>query len=175
MWHLARAGLCLGTVRGGGCGSGCSPHHVLPWHLPRPRSLRMLHITKQPEWQRPLVAALQRTLRETALGPWFFSLIATPEAVRSVLRQCYANPAAVTDELVDIILRPGLEPGAAQVFLDFISYSSGPLPEQQLVVRAMCLRAGRVLCPSGTLWGCAPLSVTGRDPQLLALQTCSSS
>jgi hypothetical protein len=29
----------------------------------------------------------------------------------------------VTDELVECILRPGLEPGALDVFLDFISYS----------------------------------------------------
>jgi pimeloyl-ACP methyl ester carboxylesterase len=52
--------------------------------------------------------------------------------VRSVLRQCYGDPSAVTDELVDVILKPGLEPGAVNVFLDFISYSSGPLPEQLL-------------------------------------------
>ena len=54
--------------------------------------------------------------------------------VRQVLQQCYGDPAAVDDELVDIILNPGLQPGAVFVFLDFISYSSGPLPEQQLEV-----------------------------------------
>ncbi len=56
--------------------------------------------------------------------------------VKSVLQQCYGDPAAVDDELVDIILTPGLQPGAVDVFLDFISYSSGPLPEQQLEVGA---------------------------------------
>ncbi len=30
------------------------------------------------------------------------------------------------------VLTPGLRPGAARVFLDFLSYSDGPLPEQQL-------------------------------------------
>lgn len=29
----------------------------------------------------------------------------------------------VTDELVECILSPGLQPGAVDVFLDFISYS----------------------------------------------------
>ena len=51
------------------------------------------------------------------------------QAVRNILQQCYANPNAVTDELVDVILKPGLQPGAADVFLDFISYSGGPTPE----------------------------------------------
>ena len=37
------------------------------------------------------------------------------QAVGNVLRQCYADPAAVTDELVDIILKPGLQPGAVEV------------------------------------------------------------
>jgi len=31
---------------------------------------------------------------------------------------------------VQIILGPGLEPGAAEVFLEFICYSGGPLPEE---------------------------------------------
>lgn len=39
-------------------------------------------------------------------------------------------PTKVTDELVQIILGPGLEPGAAEVFLEFICYSGGPLPEE---------------------------------------------
>lgn len=39
-------------------------------------SLRMLHVRKQAPWQRPLVAALQRILRDTPLGTWFFSSVA---------------------------------------------------------------------------------------------------
>lgn len=38
----------------------------------------------------------------------------------------------MTDELVEAILRPGLEPGAVDVFLEFICYSGGPLPEDLL-------------------------------------------
>ena len=93
-------------------------------------SLRMLHLEKQLPWQRPLVAKLQSTLRTTSLGQWFFSRVATRDGVRSVLRQCYSDPAAVTEELIDVILTPGLDPGAVHVFLDFISYSGGPLPEK---------------------------------------------
>ena len=39
-------------------------------------SLRMLHSSKQPAWQRPLVAALQDTLRTTPVGAWFFGQLA---------------------------------------------------------------------------------------------------
>lgn len=38
----------------------------------------------------------------------------------------------MTDELVEKILLPGLEPGAVDVFLEFICYSGGPLPEDLL-------------------------------------------
>lgn len=40
---------------------------------------RMLHVTKQAPWQRPLVAWLQRTLREGELGKVFFRNLATPK------------------------------------------------------------------------------------------------
>jgi pimeloyl-ACP methyl ester carboxylesterase len=96
-------------------------------------SLRMLHVSKQAPWQRPLVKALQSALRTTALGPAFFAQIATKDGVRSVLKQCYGNPTLVTDELVDVILTPGLSPAAVHVFLDFISYSGGPLPEELML------------------------------------------
>jgi len=121
-------------------------------------SLRMLHASKQSPLLRPAVAAFQRALRETQLGQAFFGMVAKPQAVKNVLRQAYHDPETVTDELVECILQPGLLPGAADVFLDFIrcawrlcrarvqrdarpcgraadpsvlscSYSSGPLPE----------------------------------------------
>lgn len=43
------------------------------------------------------------------------------------MSQAYGSKEAVTDELVDCILKPGLLPGAVDVFLDFISYSGGPV------------------------------------------------
>lgn len=46
--------------------------------------------------------------------------------------QCYHDTSQVTDELVQIILNPGLQPGAADIFLEFICYSGGPLPEELL-------------------------------------------
>lgn len=107
-------------------------------------SLRGLHVTKQPPALRPLVAAFQRLLRTTPLGPALFAQIAQRDAVRSVLLQAFAVKAAVTDELVDAILAPAFLPGAAAVFLDFVSNSYGPLAEDLLPCCA---------CPVLTVWG----------------------
>ncbi|CAN6476671.1 unnamed protein product [Victoria cruziana] len=57
---------------------------------------------------------------------------------------CYYDKSKVTDELIQKILLPGLEPGAAEVFLEFICYSGGPLPEELL---------GQVQCPVLIGWG----------------------
>lgn len=107
-------------------------------------SLRGLHVQRQSPLARPFVSAFQSLLRETQLGQAFFGNIAQPQTVKNVLRQCYANKDAVTDELVECILKPGLQPGAVDVFLDFISYSGGPLPEDLLE---------RVSVPVSMLWG----------------------
>nr|CAD1818477.1 unnamed protein product [Ananas comosus var. bracteatus] len=107
-------------------------------------SLRMLHIKKQPWYGRPFIKSFQSLLRNTAVGKLFYNAIATPESVRSILCQCYHDTSAVTDELVQIILQPGLAPGAADVFLEFICYSEGPLPEELLP---------KVKCPVFVAWG----------------------
>ncbi|PHT98163.1 hypothetical protein BC332_32910 [Capsicum chinense] len=107
-------------------------------------SLRMLHITKQPWFAKSLIKAFQNLLRNTALGKFFFKSVATPESVKNILRQCYYDTSQVTDELVQSILLPGLEPGAVDVFLEFICYSAGPLPEELLP---------QVKCPVLVAWG----------------------
>jgi pimeloyl-ACP methyl ester carboxylesterase len=95
-------------------------------------SLRMLHVRRQNPLQVPLTSALQTLLRETPVGLAFFDAVAKPNAVRNVLKQAYGVDARVDDELIDVILTPGKAAGAARVFLDFISYSGGPLPEDLL-------------------------------------------
>ncbi|KAJ7980580.1 Alpha/beta hydrolase fold [Quillaja saponaria] len=107
-------------------------------------SLRMLHIKKQPWFGRPFIRSFQNLLRGTAVGKAFFRSVATQESVRSILCQCYHDTSQVTDELVLKILNPGLEPGAADVFLEFICYSDGPLPEELLP---------QVKCPVLIGWG----------------------
>ncbi|KAF3444399.1 hypothetical protein FNV43_RR14091 [Rhamnella rubrinervis] len=107
-------------------------------------SLRMLHINKQPWYGRPLIKSFQSLLRNTAVGQYFYKTVATSESVRSILCQCYHDTSQVTEELVQKILLPGLDPGAADVFLEFICYSDGPLPEELLP---------QVKCPVLIAWG----------------------
>jgi len=95
-------------------------------------SLRLLHIRNQPPLLRPLIRAFQDFLRNTPAGLLFFNQVVKPDVVRKILEMAYHDPETVTDELVDLILKPGLEPGAARVFLSFISYSGGPLPLELL-------------------------------------------
>jgi hypothetical protein len=83
-------------------------------------SLRMLHKDNQNAIARPFVSAFQSLLRSTTLGESFFNALATPQSVKAVLSQAYYDTSTVTDELVECILNPGKEPGAVQVFLDFI-------------------------------------------------------
>ncbi|CAG7905805.1 unnamed protein product [Brassica rapa] len=95
--------------------------------------------------------------RNTPFGKLFFRSIAKPETVRSIptkkvrsiLSQAFDNTvvmslrntclqfsatmiAQVTDELVEAILRSGLERGAVDVVLEFIGYSGRPLAEDLL-------------------------------------------
>ena len=110
-------------------------------------SMRMLHVKKQTFIQRPIVRAIQRLLRETDIGQRFFTQVATPSTIKTILNQAYGyerTSLSVDDETVRLILEPGLRPGAVEVFLDFISYSGGPLPEELLP---------QVTCPVRFLWG----------------------
>ncbi|KAG2646376.1 pheophytinase, chloroplastic-like isoform X1 [Panicum virgatum] len=107
-------------------------------------SLRMLHIKKQPWFGKPFIKSFQSLLRNTIVGKLFFNAVATPESVKNILCQCYHDTSAVTDELVQIILQPGLDPGAVDVFLEFICYSGGPLPEELLPL---------MKCPVLVAWG----------------------
>ncbi|OLP18892.1 alpha/beta hydrolase [Leptolyngbya sp. 'hensonii'] len=110
-------------------------------------SLRLLHDRRraeQPWLQQVGTPLLQRLLKIRWVGQTFFHQIARSETVRKILLQAYARPDAVTDELVNLLMTPALEDGAADVFLAFTGYSQGPLPEDLLAELA---------CPVVILWG----------------------
>lgn len=112
-------------------------------------SLRLLHDRKRStlpwyrQWSAPI---LQTVLGIRPLGHWFFSQLANPRTVRQILQQAYGRQEAVTDELVQLLLAPAADAGAADVFLAFIQYSQGPLPEDLLP---------QITCPAIVLWGAA--------------------
>ncbi|MEO0407699.1 MAG: alpha/beta fold hydrolase [Cyanobacteria bacterium P01_A01_bin.135] len=98
-------------------------------------SLRLLHDKRRATlpWYRQMgTPVLQQVLGVRWLGHGFFNLLARRGTVQRILQQAYARPERVTDELVDLLLRPAADTGAADVFLAFTRYSSGPLPEELL-------------------------------------------
>lgn len=110
-------------------------------------SLRLLHDRKRIElpWYRSIGAGfVQQLLANPAFGNFFFSQIAKPQVVRKILLQAYRRPEAVTDELIEILMKPATEKGAASVFCAFTRYSQGPLPEDLLPL---------LQCPTILLWG----------------------
>ncbi|PSN14968.1 alpha/beta hydrolase [filamentous cyanobacterium CCP5] len=112
-------------------------------------SLRLLHEGNRhliPWHQRFSAPILQSLLGWPPFGKIFFGAIARPKVVRNLLQQAYGDSAAVTDELVDCLIGPAREPGAADVFLAFVRYSQGPLPRDLLP---------RLTCPVLIAWGSA--------------------
>jgi pimeloyl-ACP methyl ester carboxylesterase len=112
-------------------------------------SLRLLHERKRatlPWFRRVGAPLLTRILSIKSVGDFFFNQIAKPKTVRKILLQAYGNPEAVTEELVDILMKPARDLGAASVFLAFTSYSHGPLAEDLLP---------QLPCPAIILWGTA--------------------
>jgi len=112
-------------------------------------SLRLLHDRKRqnlPWIRRVGTPLLQKFLSIKSIGNFFFSQLAQPKTVKRILLQAYNVKEAVTDELVDILMKPARDPGAADVFLAFTNYSSGPLPEDLLPI---------LPCQAIILWGTA--------------------
>ncbi|AFY95810.1 alpha/beta fold hydrolase [Chamaesiphon minutus] len=112
-------------------------------------SLRLLHDrkrTEMPWYRRWGTPVLQSILTIPAIGHFFFDRLAQRQVVRKILLQAYHRPEAVTDELIDILMAPAADPGAADVFLKFTAYSWGPLPEDLLP---------QLTCPAIAIWGAA--------------------
>ncbi len=112
-------------------------------------SLRLLHDRKRKDLSLPRrlgTPLLQKLLAIKPLGKFFFDQIANPQMVKKILCQAYVNSEAVTEELIEMLIKPAKDSGAADVFIAFTAYSSGPLAEDLLP---------QLKCPAIILWGCA--------------------
>jgi pimeloyl-ACP methyl ester carboxylesterase len=107
-------------------------------------ALRLQHERKLNWYRRITFPVVQKILTYPPIGQYFFAKLAQPRVIRKVLLKAYGRSDAVTDELVDLLLRPTKDPGAAAVFLAFITYSKGPLPEDLLP---------QITCPVLIAWG----------------------
>ena len=112
-------------------------------------SLRLLHdrkLAQMPLYRRWGAPVLQSILTIPAIGNFFFKQLAQRKVVRNILLQAYHRPDAVSEELIDILMAPAADAGAADVFLKFTAYSWGPLPEDLLP---------QLTCPAIAIWGAA--------------------
>lgn len=110
-------------------------------------SLRLLHDRKRltlPWYRRYSAPMLQKVLAYEAIGYFFFARLARAKVIRNILLKAYSRKEAVTDELVELLLQPAFDDGAADVFLAFTAYSQGPLPEDLLP---------QLTCPVLLVWG----------------------
>jgi pimeloyl-ACP methyl ester carboxylesterase len=110
-------------------------------------SLRLLQEQKQmtlPWYKRLGAKVVQQILGNRAIAKLFFDQVRQPRTVRNILNQAYARPEAVTDELVNMLLKPAQDQGAVDVFMAFVRYSQGPTPESLLA---------KLPCEAIVLWG----------------------
>lgn len=107
-------------------------------------SLRQLNIRKR-SWLQDITAPfLMKLLSYRPIGAFFLESLAKPKQLRKVLLNAYEVVDAVDDELVELLSKPAKTEGALEVFLAFISYDEGPIPEDFLPM----LRQ-----PSMVIWG----------------------
>ena len=110
-------------------------------------SLRLLQEQNQldmPWFKRVGISAVQNILGNRAIAKLFFDQVRNPRSVKQILSQAYVNKEAVTDELIEILIKPAQNPNAVDVFMAFVRYSQGPRPEDLLAI---------LPCEAIVLWG----------------------
>ncbi|MDX2097645.1 MAG: alpha/beta fold hydrolase [Leptolyngbyaceae cyanobacterium bins.59] len=122
---------------------------------------------------RPAVVGIKR-LVASLMGP-VFHLVRRSGIVRKWARIAYANPEAVTDELVEILVGPAQDRGAAQAFVAIFKAMS--TPEQGLSAREIL---PSLQVPMLLIWGkqdrmvpyqlARPQQFTRYNPNLILLE-----
>jgi pimeloyl-ACP methyl ester carboxylesterase len=110
-------------------------------------SLRLLQEQNQlamPWFKRVGIGFVQSVLGNRAIAKLFFNQVRNRRSVKQILSQAYINKAAITDELIDILIKPAQNPNAVDVFMAFVRYSQGPRPEDLLEI---------LPCEAIVLWG----------------------
>uniref|UniRef100_A0A7S0BDA6 AB hydrolase-1 domain-containing protein n=1 Tax=Rhodosorus marinus TaxID=101924 RepID=A0A7S0BDA6_9RHOD len=98
-------------------------------------SLRLLTVQRR-NWidniTAPLIMKALVNLRP--LASFFFTNLSNPQTLKKVLKLAYQDEEKIDDQLVQALRAPALEPGALDVFLAFITYDTGPIPEDFLEI-----------------------------------------
>jgi pimeloyl-ACP methyl ester carboxylesterase len=106
---------------------------------------RLADLPPPQRWSRPLLMAVVR--QRWLIAP-LFRLLATPAFVRGVLAQAYPSGANVDPALVQLLLEPSRDPGAAESFRGFVNLFNDHLAPELLA---------ELHLPVRLLWG-------GSDP-----------
>ncbi|KAJ8909137.1 hypothetical protein NDN08_005831 [Rhodosorus marinus] len=98
-------------------------------------SLRLLTVQRR-NWidniTAPLIMKALVNLRP--LASFFFNNLSSPQTLKNVLKLAYQDEQKIDDQLVQALRAPALEPGALGTFLAFITYDTGPIPEDFLEI-----------------------------------------
>jgi haloalkane dehalogenase len=110
-----------------------------------------------PGWLRPGVATLENIFASPLILKSLFYLVRRPSIVRKWAALAYANPGAITDELVDILTGPATDRGAAAAFYgilkamigaDFAPNITTLLPKLEIPMLLIWGRQDRMIPPS---------------------------
>lgn len=108
------------------------------------RALDDKRLAEQPLLRRLGRPALKACVRQRWLTTKLFQLLAKPTVIRKVLLQAYPSGQGVNEQLVEILLRPALEPHAAEAFRGFINLFDDWLAPDLLQV---------ITTPVAMVWG----------------------
>ena len=81
---------------------------------------------------RMVMGVFTRLVTSSVTGPFLFNQVRQKHRIRKTLHQIYMSPAAITDELIDILHEPSCDPGAQKVFASILSAPPGPKPDELL-------------------------------------------
>lgn len=108
------------------------------------RTLDRKRLAEQPRLQQLLRPWLEGTVRRRWLLAPLFRLLARPAFIRRVLAQAYPSGANVDAQLVELLHRPSIQPGALESFRGFVNLFDDHLAPDLLA---------RLRVPVRLLWG----------------------
>ena len=105
-----------------------------------------------PTWAHPIAGHAQYFLLNSKLphGPLVFNTLINRPVIETVMKNLYIDKTNVDDDLIDILLQPGYDDNASDVFLNIYTGPPGPIRETLLCDVAS---SEEVDIPILCLWG----------------------
>lgn len=123
--------------------SGCPARQVILIDCAE-RALDDKRLAEQPAVRRLARPLLKAAVRQRWLTQTLYSGLAKPGVIRRVLAQAYPSGQNVDEQLVQLLLRPALQPGASEAFRGFINLFNDKLAPDLL---------SELQTPVAMLWG----------------------